>query len=155
MSTLFIPGRGVVDLEARRIDAAVSEYDERLFAARHPETNHPGVFIKMPPSYDGDNGLVISGQRAIPVLVFPGGFPHPDHVLGELHKRDAVRRGTEILDEINRRNDQLKAAGNHAASEAAGEVAEVMASARHQLGLTPYHQSLRKRSPKHRAYSKE
>ena len=150
MSTIYLPGHGVVDLEARRINKVVNQYDERLFAARHPLTGDYAVFIKMSPAYDGEDGLEIAGQRALPIMAFPNGFPHEDQVLGELHKRDAVRRGTEILDEIHRANEARKEPYRRAAADAAGAVAEAQTSFLHRYGHTPFHTSLRKRDPKQR-----
>lgn len=153
MSTIYVPGRGAVDLDCRRVDAAVNEYDERLFAARNPRNGLYTVFVKMSPFTDWltDDGLDVDGQRCLPVMAFPEGFPETHEVLRRLHETDALRRGTEILDEINKKNAQLAEPSRRAASEHAGELAEVMESAMHRQGKTPYHRSLRKRDPKHRA----
>lgn len=152
MSTIYVPGRGVVDLACRNVDQAVNEYDERLFAARHPHNGQDTIFLKMSPFAEpfGDDGLDIHGQRCIPIMAFPTGFPETHEVLGRLHRADAVRRGDEILDEINRHNDKVRGVIRARAAERAGEVAEIAESAFHREGKTSYHRSFAKRDPKHR-----
>jgi len=153
MSAIFVPGRGVMDLDCRRVDLAVNEYDERLFAARHPYTNDPSVFIKMSPFTDwllDDFGLEIGGQKCMPVLAFPHGFPEPHEVIHRLRKADSLRRGTKILKEINDNNSRIQAQAAYIQAEAAGAVAEVQESFEHRQGLTRHSRSLPKRDPKHR-----
>lgn len=151
-ATLYVPGRGVVNLAYRAVDRAVAEYDERLFAADHPQTGTPSIFIKMPPDseWNLEEGLSIDGNRCVPVMAFPHGMPHEDAVLRRLHETDAVRRGKELLDDLNRRNDALKEPARREAAEQAGEVAEVWESAMHRLGKTKHSRSLRKCDPKQR-----
>lgn len=153
MSIIHLPGRGAVDLATRKVDLAVNEYDERLFAAKNPRNGLDTVFVKMSPFTDwmNDDGLDIDGQRCLPILAFPEGFPHPEEVLRRVYLADSVRRGDEILNEINRKNEAIRVAERYRASEAAGETAEVMEHVSHRLGLTPYHRNLRKIGPKQRA----
>lgn len=153
MSVIHLPGRGAVDLATRNVDRAVNEYDERLFAARNPRNGLDTVFVKMSPFTDwmSDDGLDIEGQRCLPVLAFPEGFPDTQEVLRRIYLADAVRRGSEILDEINKNNEKIRVAERYAASEAAGETAEVMEHVTHALGRAPYHRSLRMNGPKQRA----
>lgn len=153
MSTIFVPGRGAMDLECRHADRVVNEYDERLFAAVHPHTNVPSVFIKMSPFTDwlrDDFGLEIAGQRCMPILGFPEGFPPREQIIERLVKIDAKRRGTKILDEINRNNDAIKREAAYIQEQAAGVVAEVQESFEHRQGMTRHSRSLPKRDPKQR-----
>jgi hypothetical protein len=153
MSTIYVPGRGAMDLDCRRVDIAVNEYDERLFAARHPRTNIPSVFVKVSPFTDWlneDFGVDIAGQRAMPVLAFPEGWPSNEVVLRKLIASDAKRRGTAILDEINDKNAQLRRNAEYIQQQAAEAVAEVQESFEHRQGLTKYSRSLPKRDPKQR-----
>lgn len=151
-ATMYVPGRGVVALGYRAVDAAVSEYDERLFAADHPHTGTPSIFIKMPPDteWQQGDGLAIDGNRCVPVMAFPHGFPHTDEVLRRLHEADAVRRGHELLDHMNRANAALNEPARREAAERAGVVAEVTESAMHRIGKTSYYRSLAKLDPKQR-----
>jgi hypothetical protein len=153
MSIIHLPGRGAVDLATRKVDLAVNEYDERLFAAKNPRNGLDTIFIKMSPFTDWmtDDGLDIDGQRCIPVMAFPEGYPSPAEVLSRIYAVDAVRRGAEILDEINKHNESLKEAERYTASESAGETAEVMESVMHRLGHTSYHRSLPMNGPRQRA----
>lgn len=153
MSTIYLPGRGVVDLATRRIDAAVRGYDERLFAGRHPHNGLDTIFIKMPPGtavFVSGDGLDIGGQRCQALMAFPQGFPETHEVLEKLAKSDATRRGTQILDEMNQANYRLQEPARRAAEEMAGLSAEVAESALHRLGKTRYSRSLPKRDPKQR-----
>lgn len=149
-STIFVPGRGAMDLSCRKVDLAVNEYDERLFAARSPVTGVDTVFIKMPRVTDWmtQDGVDIDGTRCMPVLGFPAGFPDPSEVTQRLYEIDATRHGTEILRFMNTANEKLKEPARREASERSGIVAEVSESAHHRLGVTPYHRSLAKKDPK-------
>lgn len=151
-TTLYVPGRGAMDRTCRDIDLAVSEYDERLFAAKNPRNGLDTVFIKMSPFTDwlNDDGMDVAGQRCVPIMAFPEGFPHRDEVIARIYRADAVRRGDEILNEINKHNESLKEVSRRAASEQAGEVAEVSESMMHRLGKTRYSRNLPKRDPKQR-----
>lgn len=153
MSTIYVPGRGAMSLAHRRVDQAVREYDERLFAAANPHNGIDTVFIKMSPFNDwinDDFGTEIAGQRCVPVLGFSEGFPEPHYVIERLARIDAQRRGSKILDEINNNNERIRKEARYRASEAAGEAAEVMESVMHRLGRTPYSRSFAKRAPKQR-----
>lgn len=142
MSTLFVPGRGVVDLATMRLDAAVREYDERLTFATHPHTGQPTVFIKM--EADADTGVQLDGSNVMPVLAFPHGTePDPEFVKRELYMRDSLRHGLELLDDIRRNNDALRREHQERASEAAGILAEARESYLHDQGQTPYRRVLR------------
>lgn len=146
MSAIYLPGRGMVDLAARAVDRAVNEYDERLFASKSPVSGLDTVFIKMPA--DSDLGVEIEGTRAYPLLSFPDGFPEPHFVVERLYNADGKRQGDRVLRELRAHNEKIKAEHRYRADQASGELAEVIASYQHSQGLTPYHTSLRKQSPK-------
>lgn len=142
-----------MDLGCRQVDLAVSEYDERLFAANHPDSNTPTIFIKMSPFTDWlreDFGLEIAGQRCMPILAFPKGWPMPHEVVRKLTEIDSQRRGTALLREINDKNDRIRAQAAYVQSEAAGEVAEVWESMERNKGRTSHSTSYRKRDIKQR-----
>lgn len=151
MSTVIqVPGRGAMDLSAYRVNKAVHEYDERLIADRNPKTGVDTVFIEMArdTEWADDDGVAINGSRYMPIIGFPEGFPESDVVLKRLYEADASRHGSNILNWMNRRNDALLEPVRHAASESAGETADVMESVMHREGKTRYHRSLPKEDPK-------
>lgn len=125
-SRLYIPGRGMVDLEAHRVDTAVREYDERLFFDEHPVNGQWCIFIKVGaelPYYP--DMLYMEGTNVIPILGFDK-IPHPEDALKRLYAADTVRHGEQILDDMNRRNEAAKKAAAKQADEATGEAAEAM-----------------------------
>lgn len=140
MSQIYVPGQGMVNAAHRRVNRLVNAYDERLFAATNPQTGWDTVFVKMPPSEDG---MDIAGQRALPIMAFPTGFPGDDEIQEKIVKADALRRGREILDEIHRHNERIEADNRYRVEQAEGEMAEVVESFRHDQGLTPYRRVLR------------
>lgn len=122
--SIYLPGAGMVNLAARRVVQAVRDYDERLLFGRNEETGLWTVFIKMDTAYPGDT-MEIGGYKVLPILAFQGSDPpHPDDVTKALWERDALRRGEEILDDINRRNKDIQNRYEQAASDGAGIAAE-------------------------------
>ena len=139
MTTLFVPGRGSVNLAVARIDRAVREYDERLLFARHPQTGQWSVFIKIERDLPEEFGTVVEGQRVYPVL----GFPHDrdpetldiEEIKVRLYKADSVRHGKQILADMHAHNERVKEPQRRVASEAAGIAAEVLESYLNDRGV--------------------
>lgn len=133
--SLWLPRRGDLDLQTRRVMRAVEEYDEQLRFARNER--------------NGD-WVVTLGEGGIPVFGFGRELPHADEVPRILAKHDIARHGKKIMDALARDAERKRLDGEYRYSETTGEVAEVMESAMHRLGGTPYKRSLRKQDPKHR-----
>jgi hypothetical protein len=112
--SIYLPGRGMTDLSAMRVHKAVQEYDERLMFARNTDTGQWCVYIQ--PERDAE---------PLPIIGFDE-VPSSEHVIGELYKRDAVRRGSEILDAVNRNNERIRQKYEDAASEGSGIAAEAL-----------------------------
>lgn len=125
--TIYVPGRGRVDLGEISVDRAVREYDERLSFTFDRVNGHYAIFIK--------NEL---GKEPFPIFAFPDGIPHPEDAIKKLYKHDSVRHGLELLDEINRENAKLERVREAAAEEAAEVAAEAMESFAHGQGFTGY-----------------
>jgi hypothetical protein len=136
MSSLYLPGRGMVNLAATRVDGAVNEYDERLLFAQHPENGQWCIMIKMPASYDGPDGLHLGTDRVIPILGFDD-IPHPEDALRRLYKADTLRWGEQMLDDMHRRNEARKKELGRAADDATGQTAEAMEWANRVTGTHP------------------
>jgi len=108
---IWLPGSGLVSLDIARVDRAVREYDENLRFGRNEDTGQWCVF------------LVRRGHAPLPVLGF-NEIPHPDDALKRLYRADALRRGEEILDEMNRENEEMKRPFEDATREGVGVAAE-------------------------------
>lgn len=143
MSLIFVPGRGMVDLSMTQVDRAVREYDERLLFATHPETGQPGIFIKMERDFEWESALDIGGDRVVAVCMFRD-VPSPDEALRKLHQSDSMRHGEQMLDDIHRHNNAIKAQGEYRASEGTGVAAEVHEFLHRKSGDARYHHSFRK-----------
>lgn len=110
---IWLPGHGQVDLGVLRVDKFVSEYDERLRFGRNVETGQYCVYVCM------------RGQDPLPIIGF-NEIPSNDVLARELYQRDALRRGREIIDDIQNTNDRIQAEKEKAAAEASEGVAEVL-----------------------------
>lgn len=122
--TLEIPGKGMVNLTADKVDRAVSDYDERLIFAQHPENGQWCVFLKANADMDYDREMLsIHGYNVVPILGFDD-IPGADEAIRRLYKADTVRHGEYILDQINAQNEAAKAEREVAASEGTQAAAE-------------------------------
>lgn len=137
---IFVRGLGMVDSECYAVHKAVNEYDARLSFERHPVFGDYCVFMKMP-----------HGQDPLPVFNYGQSIPHHEDAVKRLHQADAVRRGEEILDNMNQHNEELRVQSALPAEHAEWELAEAMESAFHRENKTNYFRSLPKKDPKQRS----
>jgi hypothetical protein len=124
-----------VDSRWFAIDRAVKEYDERLFVGVHE--GQLTVFIKM--AYPDD-----------PYPVFGLGLvdsepPHPEDVIKRLALADTRRRGSEILDRMNKENAQRRARADQALLDERQDIYERLEYAMRSLGWSPGFVSTRAR----------
>jgi hypothetical protein len=117
------------DRAAAAASQAAKEYDARLGFGRNEETGQWVVFIRQ-----GESEETRAGD--LPILGFQT-IPSPDEVKKRLYESDAVRRGSEILDAINRHNDEIQQRFKDAADDAIGETAEAMEWFNRQAGTHP------------------
>lgn len=125
---IWLPGQGVVDLEARRVSAAVEAYDERLFFGRITEEGHPGygdwvIFVKMP-----------RGEDPIPVLGFQYEIPTPEEAVRRAHAANTRAHGEAILQAVERDYQEQRRQAEYAEAEHNEEYAELMASGLRRQG---------------------
>jgi len=109
--------------EARK---AVQDYDPNLDFGFNEVTQQWCVYLKrgtMAGSKDSD----------LPILGFDH-IPGRDEVQKRLYRSDSLRRGHEILDEINKHNDDIIERGDRRTDEAAGQVAETLEWAYRRVG---------------------
>src|SRR6478609_1309476 len=104
MSSIYLPGRGMVSLRVTALDRAAREFDERLRVGKNEETGDWCVFIQMArgtfPPHDlyplygmGPN------EHAL---------PEPHELKKKLYETDTVRHGDELRQRMNRENEELK-----------------------------------------------
>lgn len=124
---IWIPGSGMVDLAIRRVLVAVQEYDERLTFGRNEDTGQWTIYLFR----DRD-------EPPFPILAFEGAEPpHPEDAVKRLYRMDALRRGEEILDEVNRNNASIRQKYEDKASDASGLAAEALEWGYRQMGAHP------------------
>jgi hypothetical protein len=122
MSSLYLPGRGMVDLAAARVATALAQYDERLiYHPSSPQTGQPTVFVKMDADYD--TGIQIDGNNVMPVLAFAEP-PTVEYALKSIMERDSLRHGLSLLEDIRKNNASIKAEKEYEAKQADEAAAE-------------------------------
>jgi hypothetical protein len=118
---IWLPGAGAVSLDVIRVDRAVQQYDPLLRFGRNEDSGQWCVF------------RITRGNPPLPILGFEE-IPHPKAVLQRLARCDARRRGDEILNEINRHNDELRKQWEEPAKEGAAITAEAFEWGFRQVG---------------------
>lgn len=98
--SLWVPGK-TDDYAAWKVNKAVNAYDEDLAFGRNDETGQWCVFMRQ-----GTSSVATAGD--LPILGF-NEVPHPDDAIARLQSADARRRGREILDELNKHNENINA----------------------------------------------
>lgn len=122
----------------KEADKAAREYDSRLGFGWNEENQQWCIYFHMGTTEE-------SRDRPLPVLGF-NSIPHPDDVKKRLYESDSLRRGEEILDSINRHNDELRMVTELAASEGSEAAAEGFEYLLRESGQTPYSKSFRKKA---------
>lgn len=117
------------DREAFAVNKAVREYDPDLGFGRNELTGQWCIFLKQ-----GTNE--ITKESDLPILGF-GSIPHPDDAVKRLYESDARRRGREIIDAIQRHNDDLQRQSDVRAQEASDETAEAFEWGFRKMGAAP------------------
>lgn len=106
------------DRAAAEVSKAVRDYDERLGFGVNPDNGQWCIFMRQGTTEETRGG-------DLPVLGFPN-IPSPEEAKRRLYESDAVRRGSEIVAEINKHNEEITRKFEDAASDASGEAAEAM-----------------------------
>lgn len=126
---IWLPGAGMTSISEQQVARMVEEYDADLTLGYRMDTGEWCVFLP---------GNRASGGQPFPVYSFGNRLPHPDHVKAELHKHDIRRNGRQILDDLDRLYDVEQQKYNQAASDAAEQVAEAIASDMQRRGTHPF-----------------
>ena len=110
---IYIPGRGSVDSDVYKVDAAVRQYNERLSFKLNEDTQDYCIFMRMP-----------RPEPDLPILGFGRTVPHPDAACKKLWESDTMIHGDKILNDILKSQEEFKKAKRYAADQASADSAE-------------------------------
>ena len=125
VDNIWLPGKGVVDLEPYRVHRALQAYDERLVFGRITDEKHPGygdwcAFVKKP-----------HGMPPHPVLGFGRQIPTPEEAVRRADAANTKRHGTKVLEELKREDVQRRNARDRESLNLAETYADIMMEAEH------------------------
>lgn len=129
VSTFWLPP-GLEAREANAARRAAKEYDSNLDFGKNDRTGQWCVYLMqgtMAGSKDGD----------LPILGFDK-IPAPDDVKKRLYESDAVRQGKELLESINRHNEDIHQGYRDRTEEAEGELATAFEWGMRKEGMTSH-----------------
>lgn len=131
---IYIPGRGTVDSDVYKVDAAVRQYNERLSFKLNEDTQDYCIFMRMPyPEPD------------LPILGFGREIPHPDAACKKLWESDTMIHGDKILKDILKSQEDFKNAKRYAADQATEDSAERIEHLMRMNGDSPVIKSFSKK----------
>lgn len=133
MASLYIPGRGSMDIRAWKVDQAVNAYDERLMFAKNEETGDWCVFVRMP-----------SPNAPYPVCGFGYDIPEVEDVMFRIRKADTMRNGDIIYNDMIRSQEKYRADLKYKGDQATGESVEVVEHFMRKHGKSPVIKSFSK-----------
>lgn len=117
MSNIWVPTshrfRG--ELDARK---AASDYDPNLDFGFNENTGQWCVFLKQ-------GTMAAAAEKDLPILGFDH-IPSRDEVQKRLYQVDALRRGREVLDDLNRHNQRIRDEREARGRDADGQLAEAL-----------------------------
>ena len=131
-----VPGRGLVNLDAARVDAAVREYDERLRFGYNPTNDDWCVYIQYPRDFEGAPYL-IDGTPVMPVLGFGKEIPSVGYAMNRLNETDQWKHGKRTMEKMEREHEALKKARQVEQDELTQEAAERVEHAMRYYGESP------------------
>lgn len=115
--------------EATAVRNAVRTYDPDLSFGRNEETGQWCIFLRQ-----GANKA--ASEWDLPILGF-NDIPSPEAAMDRLIASDARRRGTEILDELNKSNQDIEDLRKRRADDAIGSTAEAFEHGFRKMGKHP------------------
>lgn len=133
MASLYIPGRGSMDIRAWKVDQAVNAYDARLMFAKNEETGDWCVFVRMP-----------SPNPPYPVCGFGYDIPEVEDVMFRIRKADTMRNGDVIYNDMIRSQEKYRADLKYKGDQATGESVEVVEHFMRKHGKSPVIKSFSK-----------
>lgn len=130
---ILVPGRGLVNVDADRVNTAVQEYDEHLRFGFNQTNGDWVIYRKLPRDFEFAP-YYIEGEPMLPVLGFGREIPSPEFALKRLYETDAWRHGQKIYDNLLRENEKIKAEQEEKFQEELTEAAERMEHALRYTG---------------------
>lgn len=134
-----VPGRGMVEVAAMRVDAAVQEYDSRLRFGFNPTNSDWVVYIQYPRDFEGAP-YMIDGTPVMPVLGVGKDIPAPHTVVSRLQEMDGWKRQADFHKQHVANFERAKKEREDRKYEESQEVAEriehVMRANGHDTGVT-------------------
>lgn len=130
---ILVPGRGLVNLDAEKVNRAAQEYDERLRFGFNEANGDWVLYIRMPREFD--SFYRIDGDPVYPVLGFGSEVPHPDEALGRVQRSDSWKIGAQIYDRVVSSQHRARNEAEQAADEATQETAERLAHHAKEQGI--------------------
>ena len=131
---IYIPGRGSVDSDVYKVDAAVRQYNERLSFGLNEDTQDYCIFMRMP-----------RPEPDLPILGFGREVPHPDAACKKLWESDTMIHGDKILNDILKSQEEFKNAKRYAADQASADSAERVEHLMRMNGDSPVIKSFSKK----------
>jgi hypothetical protein len=128
-----VPGRGLVNLQAMRVDEAVRGYDERLRFGFNTQNGDWVIYIQLPRDFEHPP-YRIDGEPMLPVLGFGHDIPSVDYALKRLDETDAMKHGSKIYDKMLAHNEAIKKEQEEKWQEQLTEAAERMEHALRKEG---------------------
>lgn len=133
---ILVPGLGITNSEALKVDAAVKEYDELLHFGFNPTNQDWCVYRKLPRGYQ-NAPYHIDGEPVLIVLGFQDRIPSPEQAVKRLWETDALRHGDAILKRMNAANERLKKEQDEEFDAVTQEAAERIELALRKQGDSP------------------
>lgn len=130
---IYIPGRGSVDSNVYKVDAAVRQYNDRLSFGLNEDTQEYCIFMRMP-----------HPEPVLPILGFGREVPHPDAACKKLWESDTMIHGDKILNDILKSQEEYKAALRYNSDQASADSAERIEYLMRTNGDSPVIKSTRK-----------
>jgi hypothetical protein len=130
--SILVPGRGLVNASAMRVDAAVKEYDERLCFGFNEARGDWIVYIKMERGFPA--AYHIDGVPVYPIRGFGNHIPTPPEVLDKIKEMDTWHNNFDLAT-MNWENEKRRMSGRSSVDDAIDEAAQRMTHAAKQAGL--------------------
>lgn len=131
---IALPGKGMVDLAARKINDAVMRYDKYLRFGFNPTNGDYILYVLMPRGFDA--AYLIEGEPAYPIIGFGRDIPTVDHVLARIRAADVRKRGIDVYNAMLRFNAELKSKNDLVMAGRVEEAAERIEHFTRKSGLT-------------------
>ena len=128
-STFWVPA-SFTHREINTVRKAVAEYDPNLDFGKNDKTGQWCIFLRQ--------GTMEGSKRGdLPVLGF-GDIPSPEFAVKRLYDSDALRQGKQMLDDLNKHNDDINLGYEAQTVEAEKELAEAFEWGMRKEGMTPH-----------------